>query len=201
MKFTSFVAFLLLITILLISVIPTRNAFAHATEPRIEINIDRIMPGGVLDLRGVAFDYEEVVTLTLIGTQGEFSLGEITADAEGIFLHIVKLPTDLAEGTYYFRGVTTHHYVISPALTVQGNAIPAEGEGEEERWEEEDQLPFAIPTYPPGVVPGAAPGATQSVPVEAPPAPSSGLNGNLWLLAGLMVLVVFLVVGFMRRKP
>ena len=175
-----------------------RDVFAHAYEPRLEINVDRILPGGIVDVRGVGFDYDELVTLTLIGAQGELGLGDVSADTEGVFLHIVTIPIDLTEGAYYFRGVTSHHYVISPALTVQGNAIPAEGE--EERWEEEEYLPYAIPTYPPGVVPGAAPGATQSVPVEAPSTTSSGLNANIWIIAGLMVLVAFLVIGFMRRK-
>ena len=183
---------------LLFFFLPPLSVHPHATEPRLEINIDRSIPGGIIDLRGVAFDYDEVVTLTLIGTQSELAFGEVMADTDGIFLYIVTLPADLAEGTYYFRAVTSHHYVISPALTVQGNAIPVEGE--EERWDEEEYLPYAIPTYPPGVIPGAAPGATQSVPVEAPSARSLGLNTNLWVLAALMVLVVALVCAFMRKK-
>lgn len=195
MKFTSTFAFLLLSTILLISVIPTHDAFAHATDPRLEINIDRIIPGGVIDLRGVAFDYEEVVTLTLIGAQSELPFGEVIADTEGVFLHIVTLPSDLPEGTYYFRGITSHHYVLSPALTVQGNAIPAEGE--EERWEEEDPLPFAIPTYPPGVIPGAAPGATQSIPVEATPAPNQ--NWVIFALSALTIISISILLGFRRK--
>jgi hypothetical protein len=190
-----------LATSLVMAVFFVHAAFAHAGEPRLEINVDRILPGGIVDVRGVGFDYEDAVTLTLIGPQGELALGEVTADTEGVFIHIVTLPTDLAEGTYYFRGVTTHHYTLSPALTVQGNAIPAEGEGEEERWEEEDQLPFAIPTYPPGVVPGVAstPAPIAAAPVDASPV-SSGLSTNILILAGLMVVVAVLMFGFMRKK-
>ncbi len=187
-----------IIVLILLIFFQFRSAFAHATEPRLEINIDRIMPGGIIDLRGVAFDYEEVISITLIGGQSELPFGEIIADTEGIFLHIVTLPIELAEGTYYFRGVTTHHYVLSPALTVQGNAILPEGE--EERWEEEDYLPFPIPTYPPGVIPGLAPGSTQSIPVEATPVTASELNLNLWTLAGFIFLVAIFVIGIMRRN-
>ena len=153
-------------------------------------------------MRGVAFDYEETVTLTLIGTQGELPLGEVIADTEGVFLHIITLPADLAEGTYYFRGVTTHHYTLSPALTVQGNAIPAEGEGEEDRWEEEEYLPYAIPTYPPGVVPGvvtaSAPVAT-SAPVQAPSV-SWNLRTNILMLTVLMVVVTLLVLVLAKKR-
>ena len=177
------------------------TVLAHATEPRLEINIDRIIPGGIIDVRGVAFDYEETVTLTLIVTQGELPLGEVVADTEGVFLHIITLPADLAEGTYYFRGVTTHHYAISPALTVQGNAIPAEGEGQEERWEEEEYLPYAIPTYPPGVVPGVV---TSSAPVVSMPAEelpgSSGLGTNKFVMTALLLVVIILMFGILRRR-
>ena len=193
--------FAIFVAALIISLCSVQPAFAHATEPRLEINIDRIIPGGVIDVRGVAFDYEEIVTLTLLGAQSEFPLGEVVADTEGIFLQTVTLPSDLAEGIYYFRGVTTHHYTLSPALTVQGNAIPAEGE-EEERWEEEEYLPYAIPTFPPGVVPGvvtaSAPIAT-AVPVQAPSV-SSGLSTNILILIGLMVLVVLVVIALGKKR-
>ena len=74
-----------------------RVAFAHAEEPRLEISVDRILPGGIVDVRGVGFDYEDVVTLTLIGAQGELPLGEVVADTEGVFIHIVYV-------TYRSRG-------------------------------------------------------------------------------------------------
>ena len=178
---------------ILVVLFQSSAVLAHPTEPRLEVNVDRILPGAVVDVRGVGFDYEEVVTLTLIGAQSEFPLGEVVADTEGVFLQIVTLPSDLAEGTYYFRGVTTHHYTLSPALTVQGNAIPAEGEGEE-RWEEEDPLPYAIPTYPPGVVPGA----TQSIPVEATPAPNQ--NWVMLAMATLTVIGISILLGFRRKR-
>jgi hypothetical protein len=191
MKYRIFVLFLLIF-------FQTLPVFAHATEPRLEINIDRIIPGGVIDVRGVGFDYEAVITLTLIGSQGEVALGEIAADTEGVFLKIVTLPSDLPEGTYYFRGVSPHHYTLSPALTVQGNAIPAESE--EERWDEEDYLPYAIPTYPPGVIPGVVMTPTVTgAPLEISPS-SSRSSTNLLYLAGLMVVAVFMVFTFLRRK-
>ena len=176
----------------------TSTVYAHATEPRLEINIDRIIPGGVIDVRGVGFDYEEVVRLTLIGSQGELDLGEVTADLEGIFLNIVTLPSDLLEGTYYFRGVTTHHYTISPPLTVQGTAI-LDGEDQEARdWD--DVMLAPMPTFVPGVVPGSPPqqpaptGPAQELPT------SSSLPSNMFILAVLMVFVIILLFGMLRRR-
>ena len=177
-----------------------RVVFAHAEEPRLEISVDRILPGGIVDVRGVGFDYEDVVTLTLIGPQGELALGEVTADTEGVFLNIVSLPQDLPEGTYYFRGITTHHYTISPPITVQGSAIPAEGEGEEERWEEEDQLPFPIPTYPPGVVPGGVVPPTAQPTVVTAVSTSNRTIPTLIALTVLGILIVAGVFAMQRRK-
>ena len=182
---------------ILVILIQSFSVSAHSDEPRLEISVDRMIPGGVIDVRGVAFDYEEVVTLTLIGAQSELPFGEVIADIEGVFLHTVTLPIELAEGTYYFRGITSHHYIINPALTVQGNAILSEGEDEEERWEEEDYLPYAIPTYPPGVVPGVVTGATQSIPVETTPAPNQ--NWVIFALAALTIISISILLVFRRK--
>ena len=53
----------------------TSPALAHVDEPRLEINTDRLNPGGIVDVRGVAFDYEESVTLVLIGSQADIPPG------------------------------------------------------------------------------------------------------------------------------
>jgi hypothetical protein len=167
------------------------TVYAHPIEPRLEINIDRIIPGGVVDVRGVGFDYEEVVTLALIGPQAELALGEVIADTEGVFLNSVSLPLDLTEGTYYFRGITTHHYTISPPLTVQGAPIP-EGDNQESR-DREDALLAPMPTFPPPVVTAPVP----QVQVEAAPASS----GNLILLALAALTVIGIAIGIgVNRK-
>ena len=90
--------------------------------------MERLHPGEVVNLRGVSFEMDIIVTVTLLGSVVEVPLGEIISNGEGEFTHIVALPADLVEGTYYFRAVTSHHYVLSPPLTVWGTAI-AEGGG------------------------------------------------------------------------
>jgi hypothetical protein len=166
------------------------TVYAHPIEPRLEINIDRIIPGGVVDVRGVGFDYEEVVTLALIGPQAELALGEVIADTEGVFLNIVSLPQDLPEGTYYFRGITTHHYTISPPLTVQGAAIP-EGDDQASR-DRQDALLAPIPTFPPPVVTAPVP----RVPEALPP---SSWNPLFLALAALTVIGIAIGIGIKRK--
>ena len=112
---------------------------AHGDEPRLEISAERINPGETVDVRGVDFEFEELVILTLISSGYELSLGEVTADTEGIFLLTIILPPDLAEDIYYFRAVTDDHEILSPALTVAGPAI-IEGEGGEGQRDEDDPL-------------------------------------------------------------
>lgn len=174
------------------------SASAHATQPRVEISVERLNPGGVVNVRGVSFGMDDVVTLTLLGSNVETPLGEVIANGEGEFLQIIVLPTDLTEGTYYFRAVTSHHYVLSPPLTVWGTAI-MEGGGQGER-DEDDGLLAPMPTYPPGpqtVSTMSAPVA--STPVEAPATPA-GWGTNILILAGLMVLLAVVALRLGRRR-
>ena len=125
-------------------------SLAHGGHPRLEINIERINPGGVLDIRGVEFDYEQSVSLYLERKGIVVQLGEVVTDVDGIFVHSVVLPVDLPEGVYNVRAVTSHHDVLSPALTVQGSPILEEGGGQGER-DEDDGLLAPMPTFAPGV--------------------------------------------------
>lgn len=194
MIYRSFLVCAFIVTICLAGVSPT---FAHGRTPRLEISTERLNPGGVLDIRGVEFDYEELVTLFLERRGIVVSLGEITADLEGIFIHTIVLPSDLPVGEYIVRGVTTHHDVLSPIFTVQGPAILSEGGGQGER-DEDDGLLAPMPTYAPGVVPGAITQPTSAtVTVSEPPGVT---HGNPMLLVGLSILLVLAVFFGFRRK-
>ena len=175
-------------------------ALAHGDEPRLEISADRMNPGGVIEVRGVDFEFEEVVALALIGSEVEIPLGEITADTEGIFLQIVTLPVDLNEGTYQFRAITDDHEILSPALFVPGPPMMNE-EGEGGHRDEEEPLLGPVPTYAPGVVPGgvaqtttpAAPTTTVSVSSQSP---------NPIILSALLIVGVLVLFGLrvMRKR-
>jgi len=164
---------------------------AHGGQPRLEINIDRINPGGVVDVRGVEFGYDDLVMLALIGSEAEIALGEITANAEGEFKQIVVLPSDLAEGTYYVRATTIHHWVISSPLTVWGTAV-VEGGGQGER-DEDDGLLAPMPTFAPGVIPDDAISQGQTQPASET---TTATTGNPSILVMVVLLVLGIIVVF-----
>jgi hypothetical protein len=169
-----------------------QSTHAHGGEPRLEISVESLNPGGVVDVRGVEFDYEELITLALIGPQVEISLGDVTADVEGVFTQVVVLPSDLVEGTYYFRGTTSHHWAISPPLTVWGTAI-TEG-GEQGPRDEDDGLLAPMPTFAPAVSTIAVPQA----PAVATPAVK--WNPTILVLVVLMVIGIVALLGLRMRK-
>lgn len=179
---------------------------ADGGDPRLEISVERLNPGGVVDVRGVDFEFEELVSLTLIGSGLELSFGEINASVEGGFIHTVIIPSDLPEGTYYFRGTTSRRWVISAPLTVWGTAIAEDG-GQGPR-DEDDSLLAPMPTFAPGVVPGVVTASAPIVAVSAPVAggpgqelpASPGLSTNSLVLAVLMVFMFILLFSMLRRR-
>jgi hypothetical protein len=164
-------------------------------EPRLEISMERQIPGEVVDLRGVAFGMEDSVALALIGSDVELSLGEVVANGEGEFIYIVVLPTDLTAGEYYFRATTSHHWVLSPPLTVWGTAIE-EGGGQGPR-DEEDGLLAPMPTLAPALATMPAP--VDSVLAETP-AVSSSWTTNILFLVALIVLVAAILLRLGRKR-
>ena len=148
MKIITFRCFPIAIVIILVFTF-VHPTLAHGVQPRLEISLERINPGGTLDVRGVEFDYEQPVTLYLERTGIRVQVGEVVTDVEGIFRHTIVLPVDLPEGVYNVRAVTSHHDVLSPSLTVQGSPI-LEGGGQGER-DEDDGLLAPMPTFAPGV--------------------------------------------------
>lgn len=176
-----------------------RPVSAHGGEPRLEISVERVNPGGVVDLRGVEFDYEQSVTLYLERTGIVVQLGEVVTDLEGVFIYFAVLPVDLPEGVYNVRAETTHHSVLSPALTVQGPPILGEGGGQGQR-DEADPLLAPMPTFAPGVVPGGvlqptAATASQQVLLET----VAATNWNAIYLISIILFSIGIVVWFSRR--
>ena len=182
------------VIVILLSLFIVPTASAHNKVPRVEISIERLHPGEVVDVRGVSFGMDDDVTLSLIGSGVDVSLGDILANGEGDFTYIAVLPADLVEGTYYFRAVTSHHYVLSPPLTVWGTAI-AEGGGQGPR-DEDDGLLAPMPTFPPAVV--TAPASS----LQTDPTPASVSNRNIPALIALtgIGIVVAVIVFALKRK-
>lgn len=178
---------ILLSIVLVLSLFVVPGALAHGDKPRLEINLERINPGGVLDVRGVEFDYEQSVTLYLERTGIVVQLGEVVTDPEGVFRHIVVLPVDLPEGVYNIRAVTSHHDVLSPKLTVQGSPILGEGGGQGER-DEDDGLLAPMPTFAPGASSTPLP---QTAVMETPVSPRNSRILIYSILVGVGILALF----------
>jgi len=180
------------ILIILFSFFIVPAALAHGDEPRLEISVEKLNPGGVIEVRGVDFELEELVALDLIGSDFEMPLGEVTADVEGVFVQIVTLPMGLQEGTYNFRATTDDHDILSPSFLVWGTAV-LEVEEEAQR-EEEDGLFAPMPTYPPGVAPTSAP------PVNVSVASNSVRMPVVITASVLMVIIAVIVIGRKRIR-
>ena len=177
--------------LIVLSLFVVHSDSEHNTMPRVEISIERLHPGEVVDVRGVSFGMDDDVTLSLIGTGVDVSLGDVLANGEGDFTYIAVLPDDLVEGTYYFRAVTSHHYVLSPALNVWGAAF-TEGGGQGPR-DEADGLLAPMPTFPPAVV-------TAPVPQVAEATPASSWNPILIALAALTMIGIIIWFGIKRKS-
>ena len=194
--------FLLHIVVFVLVLYHADPVFAHGDEPRLEISAELVNPGGVVDVRGVDFEREEVVTLMLVNDKTAIPLGEIVADVEGVFLQTLALPVDLAEGTYNFLAITDDHKIFSPELTVQGPpSLDSEAGHDEGVREEEEPLLAPMPTFAPGVVPGGvlpptiqlATTTTESVSSQS----AMAMILSAFLIAGVLVLIGLRV---MRKK-
>ena len=166
--------FLCILFISLIASFFAHPVFAHGGEPRLEISVERINPGGIVEVRGVDFDYEELISLSLTRSKIQIPLSEVTTDVEGIFIQTVVLPSDLPTGEYNFLARTDHHLVTSPTITVWGEAIT---DKEDNGIRDQSDVQFgAIPTFAPGIVSTPIP---QTTAIE-PPASQGNLNVLLY---------------------
>lgn len=185
------------ITVVLFVLLVAQPAFAHGDEPRLEISPEKLSPGAVLDVRGVDFEFEEQVALTLHGEQSEIPFGTILADVEGVFVLALTLPFDLPEGTYILRATTDDHTVESPQIAVSGAPI-MEGGGQGER-DEDDALLAPMPTYAPGVSSTPMPQAEAVASTESTPTRNSSNMFMLWGIAGVAILLVFAYIRIKRK--
>jgi hypothetical protein len=162
-------------------------AAAHGGEPRLEISTETLNPGSVLEVRGVDFEFEEEVVLTLRGVAHESPLGIASGDSEGSFSLAIALPADLPEGTYFAHAATDDHEVDSPAFMVRGPAVG--NTGEDGMREEGDVLLAAMPTVPANF------SSTPMLAVQSDAEPAPAPNTLSMLAAALLILGVLVVAG------
>ena len=182
--------FLPLVSVFIFALCVAYPVFAHGGEPRLEINPERLNPGAVLEIRGVDFESEEEITLTLIGPQTEIQFGTVTSSVEGEFILNITLPASLGEGSYTIRAKTSNAEVASPVITVWGTAIVESG-GDDTR-QEDDGLLAPMPTFVPNANVTAPPPANGELPRV-----STNFPNSLTILSALIGLVI---VVFAARK-
>jgi len=188
--------FFLCIFIFIFAFYFAQPVFAHGGEPRLEISAERLNPGSALEIRGVDFEFEEEITLALIGSQIVVPLSTVIGDAEGIFLLTITLPLDLAEGIYIIRATTDDHIVDSPQITVWGIAAQ-EGGGHGPR-DDDDSLLAPMPTSAAGVVPDDAISQAQTQPTTQATSASDS-KPIVLVVVVLMVIGVSVAFGLKRR--
>ena len=147
--------------------------------------MERINPGGVVEVRGVEFDYDEPVVLSLMRSQIQIPLMEITADGEGVFTQIIALPADLPAGQYNLRARSEHHLVTSPTLTVWGAAV--ENQESSSVQDQSDLALGPVPTIAAGVPPTAVP---QTITLETPPSTGNSPTLIYSILIGVVILAL-----------
>ena len=180
---------LLCILALFFALPSARTVFAHGGDPRLEISVERINPGGVVEVRGVEFDYDEPVVLALMRSEIQIPLMEITADGEGVFTQIIVLPADLPAGEYNLRAKSEHHLVTSPTITVWGAAVE-----DQESSSVQDQSDLEL-----GPVPTIAPGVpSTSLPRTAPLEPPASMGSSTTLIYSILAGVVILALLSIR---
>lgn len=173
-----------------------QDVFAHGDDARIEISSERLNPGGVLDVRGVGFEPEAEITLTLVGSQVEVPVGAMVADEEGHFHMTFPLPVDLAEGTYVIRGTSQDgHAIDSPQLAIWGSADLGSADGEPRA--EDDGLLAPMPTVGVGVptpLMSSAPPVESSLPDESSPIPYT------WLALAVGIAVASILIVVLKKR-
>jgi hypothetical protein len=184
-----------LILLIVLTLGVTQPAFAHGEEPRLEIGAEVLAPGSVLEIRGVGFEIDEEISLSLRDSSNEIPIGTVTGDVEGSFQLNFPLPADLSEGSYILWARTDDHEVGSIAFSVRGLAVAIDG-GEELR-SEEDGLLAALPTLPPGY--SSTPLPQVGAAADIKPEPESKGWLILWALGFLAVISILVAFGLRRR--
>lgn len=175
---------LLYLFIFLFSFVFAQPAFAHGGDPRLEISVERINPGGVIEVRGVEFDYDEPVVLSLMRSKIQIPLMEITADGEGVFTQIITLPADLPTGEYNFQARSDHHTTMSPKIVVWGAADNQEDNAVRDH---SDLALGPVPTFAPAVSSTPLP---QTAALEPPASDKSTTTLIVSVVAGVAILAL-----------
>jgi hypothetical protein len=114
-------------------------AAAHSGHPQVEVSTDHLAAGSGLTVRGVDFDYDSTVRVSLLRGDRPIAIGAATADGRGDFLETFILPVALRAASYRVLAVSSHHSVVGASLAVTG-ARPASAPDDSRRGQDESLL-------------------------------------------------------------
>ncbi|MCZ6477129.1 MAG: hypothetical protein O6851_02300 [Gemmatimonadetes bacterium] len=126
------IRFALLAAILPATADETLPSVAHE-EAVLESSRSSVPAGAVLPLDGRDFGEGERYVLRLVGALREYELGEVEADAEGLFSIELAIPGSVTPGAYQVVAVAPDGDVTARLDLVVLKAEAAEPEGAEER--------------------------------------------------------------------
>ena len=124
-------------------------AAAHGGVPTLQLQEDRINPGGSAELRGDMTGDEPVDVSLQAGDGSTLALGRIETDWEGHFVTAVTIPADIAAGTYIVR-VTSPLEEATTRLVIGGPPLLPEADGQPLGRDEALAGPVAAASAPAG---------------------------------------------------
>jgi hypothetical protein len=127
-------------------------ATAHSGHPQVEVSIDHLAAGGGLTVRGIDFDYESTVRLSLLRGDRPIPLGTVTADERGGFLHTFVVSAGLRAGSYRLLAASSHHSVVGATLAIT-TASPAAPSDDSRRGQDEPLLGSMSTVAQPSIAP------------------------------------------------
>ena len=157
-------------------------ARAHGGVPTLQLNTDRINPGGTVELRGDMTGDEPVDLSLQAGDGSTLALGSIETDWEGHFVAALTMPLDVAAGTYVVR-VKSPFEEATTKIVVAGPPLAQEGDGQPLGRDEALAGPIAEASAPAGQP------AAQWVP---PP----GADSTVRVIGAVVVVALVLLLAF-----
>jgi hypothetical protein len=90
----------------------------------ISMSAEKLPPGGALEIVGVGFASTETLQIQLVGPAGQWSLPDVTTDADGNFAVVLTVPADAGEGDYTIDAVSASGVIQRETFRVD-RAAPA----------------------------------------------------------------------------
>jgi hypothetical protein len=168
-------------------------AWAHDGPPRLDLNAERLNPGAPLEVRGINIAPEQPIAVALVGSGGEYALGQVLGDSHGDFILAIVVPREATAGDYAVRAFGTNRVMVAARLAIAGAPVALDGEGGQR--DESEPLLAPMPQPAPALPTVAA--SLPAAPVPSAPQLSSTV---LWALLAVVVAVAAIGLAVVLRR-